>query len=38
MLVDEIENLRTLYEEEQDKVTFTIAYSLGVKLIIESLM
>lgn len=38
MLVDEIENLRTLYEEEQDKEIFTTAYSLGVKLIIESLM
>lgn len=38
MLVDEIENLRTLYEKEQDKEIFTTAYSLGVKLIIESLM
>ena len=38
MLMDEIENLRTLYKEEQDKEIFTIAYSLGVKLIIESFM
>ena len=38
MLMDEIENLRTLYKEKQDKEIFTIAYSLGVKLIIESFM